>query len=305
MPARELALLRLEDDEGLVGYGEAAPLESYDGVSLDAVIDALRDGPPPRALAPGPRGLGAGASSTSRRRREDRPLGEPGADAIVVNRTLPGGPPGEMAGRPREAVREGYSCLKLKVGLPDDLERVAAVREAIGPWPALRMDANGAWSLDGARAAIASWRPSTCSWWSSPAARWRSWRCSAEVEVPPGRRRVDRGARRRARWPPSCGACDAVNVKLARRAGSCAAREAVRAARYSGLERLAVEHARRPVGHRRRPAARRLRAAVAGLRARNPGAVRRAARPGAAPARDGLMAVPQGPAWAWSRGRTR
>ena len=29
--ARELAVIRLEDDEGTVGFGEAAPLEPYDG----------------------------------------------------------------------------------------------------------------------------------------------------------------------------------------------------------------------------------------------------------------------------------
>src|SRR3954462_14472615 len=83
----------------------------------------------------------------------------PGAEAIPVNRTLPGGPPVEVADRAAEGVREGYSCFKLKVGLPDDAERVAAVREAIGPWPALRIDANGAWSPDEAVTAIEKLAP--------------------------------------------------------------------------------------------------------------------------------------------------
>src|SRR5215213_11984289 len=43
---RELALLRLEDDDGAVGYGEAAPFEPYDGVPLDDVVGALSDGEP-------------------------------------------------------------------------------------------------------------------------------------------------------------------------------------------------------------------------------------------------------------------
>ena len=50
--ARDLAVIRLEDDEGNVGWGEAAPLEAYDGVSLDEVIDSLREGPPKRGSAP-------------------------------------------------------------------------------------------------------------------------------------------------------------------------------------------------------------------------------------------------------------
>ncbi|MEA2389847.1 MAG: Mandelate racemase / muconate lactonizing enzyme N-terminal domain, partial [Thermoleophilaceae bacterium] len=39
--ARELLLLRIEDDDGATGFGEAAPFEPYDGVPLDAVADAL------------------------------------------------------------------------------------------------------------------------------------------------------------------------------------------------------------------------------------------------------------------------
>ncbi|HKP90862.1 MAG TPA: hypothetical protein VJT75_12925, partial [Thermoleophilaceae bacterium] len=52
--ARDLLLLRLEDDDGAVGFGEAAPFEAYDGVSIDAVADALAaagDGGPPQAGA--------------------------------------------------------------------------------------------------------------------------------------------------------------------------------------------------------------------------------------------------------------
>jgi len=38
---RELLLLRLRGDDGVVGWGEAAPLEPYDGVPLEAVREAL------------------------------------------------------------------------------------------------------------------------------------------------------------------------------------------------------------------------------------------------------------------------
>src|SRR5205823_8283719 len=92
-------------------------------------------------------------------RREGRPLGEPGAEAIAVNRTLAAGPPEEVAARAAEGVREGFACFKVKVGLPDDVERVAAVRAAVGPWPALRVDANGAWSVDQAVEAIRALEP--------------------------------------------------------------------------------------------------------------------------------------------------
>ena len=49
---RELVLVSLSDGEH-TGWGEAAPLESYDGVSIAAVLDALDGGPmvPPAAAA--------------------------------------------------------------------------------------------------------------------------------------------------------------------------------------------------------------------------------------------------------------
>ena len=53
--ARELVLVRIEDDDGTAGYGEAAPLEPYDGVALERVVRALKNGSardaPPQARA--------------------------------------------------------------------------------------------------------------------------------------------------------------------------------------------------------------------------------------------------------------
>jgi O-succinylbenzoate synthase len=55
--------------------------------------------------------------------------------------------------RAREAAALGYRAVKLKVGrerMTDDIRIVRAVREALGPEVALRLDANQAWSLDDA-----------------------------------------------------------------------------------------------------------------------------------------------------------
>jgi o-succinylbenzoate synthase len=48
-----------------------------------------------------------------------------------------------------------YPTVKVKVGPGDGVDLVAAVRDAVGPCVALRVDANGAWDLDTAAAAIA------------------------------------------------------------------------------------------------------------------------------------------------------
>ncbi|MHC4401543.1 MAG: mandelate racemase/muconate lactonizing enzyme family protein [Planctomycetota bacterium] len=50
----------------------------------------------------------------------------------------------------RAMVDEGFRGVKIKVGSPDpndDLERIEAVRQAIGPRVSLMVDANGAWDL--------------------------------------------------------------------------------------------------------------------------------------------------------------
>lgn len=55
------------------------------------------------------------------------------------------------------AVAEGHDCLKLKAGsqsVEADLQRVRAVREAVGDDIALRVDANGAWDVPTAKDAI-------------------------------------------------------------------------------------------------------------------------------------------------------
>ena len=233
--ARELLLLRIEDEEGVAGYGEAAPFAPYDGVSLEQAAAALRTEPagadPPQARA---------AEEMARldleARRAGRPIGRPGAEAIVVNRTLPAGPPAETAALAKEGIRAGYSCFKVKVGLPDDVERVAAVREAVGPWPALRVDANGAWTVDEAVPMIRALEPYDLQFVEQPCPTLGEMAEVREaVEVPlaadePIASYEDVYAAATAR------ACDIVNVKLAASGGFTGALSALGAATEHGLD---------------------------------------------------------------------
>lgn len=233
VPARELVLLRLEED-GVVGYGEAAPFEPYDGVTIEAALDALAsgaaDGPPQARAAEEMARLDLEA------RLAGRPVGEPGAEAIAVNHTLPAGPPDEVARRAAEGVRAGFSCFKVKVGLPDDAERVAAVRAAIGPWPALRVDANGAWSADEAVRTIEALAVHDLQLVEQP--------CRTVEELAEVRRRVPVPiaadepivSPAAVRAAAEAEACDAVNVKLAPSGGFAAARATIAAAREHDLE---------------------------------------------------------------------
>ena len=55
-----------------------------------------------------------------------------------------------LAREAQRAVAEGFSTLKLKVGMEDDYARAAVVRDAAGPDVNLRLDANGAWDAPAA-----------------------------------------------------------------------------------------------------------------------------------------------------------
>jgi L-alanine-DL-glutamate epimerase-like enolase superfamily enzyme len=168
--ARELIEITLTDADGVRGRGEAAPLESYDGVPTAAVLSALgayravcaTPGTPGgpilidrcREVADLPQALAAIdiALWDLAGQRAGKPvcalLAEHPAAEIAVNATISASGPDAAAAAAAAAIRAGYDCIKLKVGVGDDLERVRSVREAIGPHPRLRLDANGAWSVE-------------------------------------------------------------------------------------------------------------------------------------------------------------
>ena len=78
-------------------------------------------------------------------------------ESVPVYATLGDCPTEEASRRASEAVEAGFDTLKLKVGarsVEEDLERVRAVRDAVGKQVELRGDANGAWSREEAKRAL-------------------------------------------------------------------------------------------------------------------------------------------------------
>ncbi|HEX7292813.1 MAG TPA: mandelate racemase/muconate lactonizing enzyme family protein [Conexibacter sp.] len=178
---RELLDVLILGADGVAGAGEAAPLPSYDGVGLDDVRAALEDCRPivhdaeglPRALvlaecrkaAVLPQAVAAIdlALWDLEGRRADVPVWRLlGADPapIAVNALIAAEDRAGAAAEAARAAQDGFPCVKLKVGIGDDAGRVAAVRAAVGPDVALRLDANGAWSVEEARAHLHALAPS-------------------------------------------------------------------------------------------------------------------------------------------------
>jgi muconate cycloisomerase len=74
-------------------------------------------------------------------------LGGKSRESIVLSRSISIDQPDVMAERAAQYVEQGFTCVKVKVGIdPEaDIQNVAAVRQAIGLATTLRIDANMGW----------------------------------------------------------------------------------------------------------------------------------------------------------------
>jgi L-Ala-D/L-Glu epimerase / N-acetyl-D-glutamate racemase len=186
---REMALLRLRSEEGVVGLGEAVPLSLRGGVTLATVVRELEglaaiDRLDEAALGAGAAGLSAPArcaaltalldlrsraeaAAESARMRSPLALSGAGSkrdavdalSAVPCNATLVAGEPAAVAEEAQRWAEDGFSTFKLKLGAGDDLGQVRAVREAVGPEARIRIDANMAWDVETATATLLELAP--------------------------------------------------------------------------------------------------------------------------------------------------
>ncbi len=82
--------------------------------------------------------------------------------------------PDVMADKAREIARHGFKNIKVKLGetLENDIARMRAVREAVGPGVALRTDANQAWNAVDAIRALRGMEPFAMQFCEQPVPSW-------------------------------------------------------------------------------------------------------------------------------------
>ncbi|HAN46764.1 MAG TPA: hypothetical protein DCQ32_09475 [Cyanobacteria bacterium UBA8156] len=73
---------------------------------------------------------------------------------VPCNGTIGLLPPTPAAQQAIALVQSGFRCLKIKGDAASNIERLAAIRQAVGPHIALRLDLNGAWTLAAALAQL-------------------------------------------------------------------------------------------------------------------------------------------------------
>ena len=161
---RDAWIIRLFDRDGRVGLGEAV-LASEPGEVADTILTALireaaesttTTGLPTMTEleghgAPG-RALNAALeSATADLDRPGAPDLAPDGDGVGVNATLPSLGPAALAEAAQQSIESGFETLKVKAGAEREtevlVERIRAIRTAVGPDVRLRIDVNGAWDL--------------------------------------------------------------------------------------------------------------------------------------------------------------
>jgi o-succinylbenzoate synthase len=252
---RPLVLVRLEDEDGFVAVGEAAPLPDYHGVNVDDVLEALEAARTVLTGAPVEVSARDALAEWTRMavfpavaavdmalwdlegRRTGQPvwqlLGARDAAAVEVNYTIAAADRAGAATEAAHARAAGFHCVKAKVGIGDDAGRLAAVRAVLGPDVAIRLDANGVWSVDDAVAALSALAPVGLELCEEPVRGLEQTREVASA-IPEVAIALDETAS--AAGALEDRVCQAVCLKIAACGGITGLLDAVRRARAAGYE---------------------------------------------------------------------
>ncbi len=169
---REVVLLRLRSDDGLIGLGEAVPLSLRGGTLLSQVVGELeglgdRDSLDEATLSGDALALSAPARCAALtalldlrgKHAADRAQSPADSQPIECNATLVAGEPAAVAADALRWAEDGFSTFKLKLGTRDDVGQVEAVRQALGPEARIRVDANATWDLETAKRTLSGLEP--------------------------------------------------------------------------------------------------------------------------------------------------
>lgn len=167
--ARDAWIVRLRDADGREGVGEANLDPAADEAALERLAAAVRHwasgGEVDQRDAVGRAVAGAieAAQLDLGAIALEPAAGAPPATSVVVNATIATEDPAASVAAARDAVARDFTTLKLKGGTERStaalVERLTAIRAAVGEDIALRLDVNGAWDLATARERLAALVP--------------------------------------------------------------------------------------------------------------------------------------------------
>lgn len=158
---RDAWIVRLETADGRVGHGEAGLDPGADAAARDRLATTVRAVVDHGIIDPEPASADSVAAAV-RAALEGAALdlglvdlGSEPAPSVAVNATIGSGSIETTVAAAQDAVAAGFRCLKGKVGdeatTTELVDRIRALRAAVGPTVAVRLDANGAWDAATAR----------------------------------------------------------------------------------------------------------------------------------------------------------
>lgn len=191
---RDGLLVQVTSEDGWIGYGEAVALPSFGTANADALERTLAELTPrlhglddeqirellrgyerDTSLAPVRFAIDTALldlESETQGVSISRHLVADSATAVPLNATISDMDPNAAATAASYAAMAGFQAVKVKVGVfantAREVERVAAVRDAIGPGIGLRLDANGAWSFERASKMARSLEPYDIAYLEQP-----------------------------------------------------------------------------------------------------------------------------------------
>ncbi len=146
-----------------------------------------------------------------------------GRRTIVTDSTVGIDEPEIMARRAAEFTARGFQVIKVKLGkdVATDVERVRLIRSAVGPQQTIRLDANQGWNRVDARRALAALAPFGPEFCEQPLVKWDidglvDLRRDAPMPIMADESVFDEHDALRL---VAAGACDYLNIKLAKSAG--------------------------------------------------------------------------------------
>jgi len=256
-------IVRIATDAGITGYGEAATWHVVYGYDQQSLVHAIETYLGPAVIGMDPfdieailsrmdtvlaknRMAKAGVETACQDLRGkalgvplSRLLGGTGAGAVEVLAAIDIMSPDEAIAMANLLVEKGFRCIKIKVGLDaaQDIERVRAIRETVGPAIRLRVDGNQGYDRASAMKACRAFEAFDLQWIEQPLPEWdmdglaalaRTFSTPIAVdESISGIHDVYRVA--------SIGAADVINIKIAKCGGITNSLKIAHAAAAMGL----------------------------------------------------------------------
>lgn len=160
--------------------------------------------------------------------------------ALMTDYTVSIGAPEKMAANAVDIVRNGFTVIKVKLGYngDQDIERIRAIRDAIGPTIPLRIDANQGWDPETAMHVLNALGQFNIQHCEEPIPRWQFMEMRRVKEASPIPIMADESCcdHHDAERLIALGACQRFNIKLGKSGGLFKARKIIALAEAAGME---------------------------------------------------------------------